>query len=268
MTTMRRRWAAALGAVFAALLLVAGCGGGGGSDDATADEPPGRSDGESVGDTTATTTSPHTSWVAQAKDEVAEVAVYADPDDAEPSHRLANPTRVDDDGNRVPLVFLVDGTPERGEWLPVHLPVPPNGTTGFVRSDQVDLVSHDYRITVDTAAHELTLTKGGETVIETAVGLGRAGRETPTGLYFITELLEAPDPGGIYGPFAYGISGFQDDPAVRAEFGGEAVIGIHGTNEPELLGTAVSSGCIRVANDVITEMAGMLPLGVPVEIVG
>jgi lipoprotein-anchoring transpeptidase ErfK/SrfK len=249
-------------AALAVALLLATCGGDDGSEGAGAPSESTATAAESAEDLP-----PDSSWVAQAKEGVAEVPVYAEPDAAEPIHQLTNPTRVDDAGNTAPLVFLVDGLDVSGEWLPVHLPVPPNGSTGFVRQADVELYSHDYRITVRLAEHHLTLTQGGEPILEATVGLGRAGRETPAGLYFVTELLEAPDPGGVYGPYAYGISGFQDDPEVRSEFGGEAVIGIHGTNEPDLLGQAVSSGCIRVSNDVITEMAEMLPLGVPVELI-
>ena len=55
---------------------------------------------------------------------------------------------------------------------------------------------------------------------------------------------------------------------VLEEFnGGDGVIGIHGTNDPSSIGQDVSHGCIRVTNDVITQMAGYLPLGTPVEIV-
>ena len=46
------------------------------------------------------------------------------------------------------------------------------------------------------------------------------------------------------------------------------MIGIHGTNEPDSIGRTVSNGCIRVDNDVITEMASFLPLGTPVTISG
>jgi lipoprotein-anchoring transpeptidase ErfK/SrfK len=48
--------------------------------------------------------------------------------------------------------------------------------------------------------------------------------------------------------------------------GGEAIVGIHGTNKPELIGEDVSSGCIRVRNDAIREMRELLPLGTPVSI--
>ena len=63
----------------------------------------------------------------------------------------------------------------------------------------------------------------------------------------------------MYGPFAFGLSGFSD---VHMDFaGGEGVIGIHGTNDPASIGTRVSNGCIRVPNDVITDLAARLPLG-------
>ena len=50
--------------------------------------------------------------------------------------------------------------------------------------------------------------------------------------------------------------------------GGNGVIGIHGTNQPELIGSSVSQGCIRMENDVIDRLVEEigLPLGVPVEI--
>ena len=73
-----------------------------------------------------------------------------------------------------------------------------------------------------------------------------------------------PDGNGPYGTHAYGLSGFSE--TLDSFNGGDGVIGIHGTNDPGSLGTDVSHGCIRVANDVIDEMATFLPLGTPVEI--
>jgi L,D-transpeptidase catalytic domain len=46
--------------------------------------------------------------------------------------------------------------------------------------------------------------------------------------------------------------------------GGDGRVGIHGTNEPWLLGSSVSHGCVRVRNDMIRRLARMLPLGTPV----
>ena len=39
---------------------------------------------------------------------------------------------------------------------------------------------------------------------------------------------------------------------------------IHGTNEPWLIGTAVSNGCIRLTNDNIIDLYDRTPLGTPV----
>ena len=66
--------------------------------------------------------------------------------------------------------------------------------------------------------------------------------------------------------YAYGLSGFSN--VLESFNGGTGVIGIHGTNEPDKVGTDVSSGCIRLHNDAITRMVEEigLPLGTPVEI--
>ena len=49
--------------------------------------------------------------------------------------------------------------------------------------------------------------------------------------------------------------------------GGEPAVALHGTNQPELLGEALSRGCIRVADEVIELLISLtLPLGTPVEI--
>ena len=112
--------------------------------------------------------------------------------------------------------------------------------------------------------HRLIVTKGDEVIADEAIGVGTESTPTPGGIYYIKELLQPPDPNGAYGPYAYGLSGFSNE---LEEFnGGDGVIGIHGTNEPELIGTDVSHGCIRMSNEAITELAEVLPLGTPVHI--
>lgn len=262
------RWHAGLAAIltFALAATVAACGGGGsggGGDDEAA---------TTNGDDTATTTTvaaedplapsdENVTWVAVAAKP--EVAVFAEADDAvEPIHRLANPTE-----SGAPLVFMVDGRDTDGPWLKVNLPVRPNGSKGFVRSDDVTLQTTDYRVKVELGAHRLTVTRGEEVVVDTPIGVGRAETPTPGGVYYLKELLQPPNPDGAYGPYAYGLSGFSNNPELANFNGGDGIIGIHGTDEPDKIGTDVSHGCIRIRNEVITEMAGYLPLGTPVEIV-
>ena len=85
------------------------------------------------------------------------------------------------------------------------------------------------------------------------------------GVNFITDKLETPDPDGAYGPYALGLSAYSD---VLTEFaGGAGQVGIHGTNDPSVIGQEVSAGCIRLRNEDIERLVPLLPLGTPVEIV-
>jgi lipoprotein-anchoring transpeptidase ErfK/SrfK len=160
-----------------------------------------------------------------------------------------------------PLVFQVVDASRRG-WLEVLLPVRPNGTTGWIRSAAVALSRNPYRLEIDTARHELTLLEGDETVLVAPVGIGTGDTPTPLGSFYLTELLRPPDPSGPYGTHAFGLSGFSE--TLESFNGGEGVIGIHGTNDPDSVGSDVSHGCIRVTNDTIDQLAAVLPLGTPV----
>ena len=119
---------------------------------------------------------------------------------------------------------------------------------------------------VGLTEHRIRVYRDDEVIVDEPVGVGRGDRPTPGGTYYIKELLQPPDPTGPYGTYAYGLSGFSN--VLQSFNGGNGVIGIHGTNEPEAIGTDVSSGCIRVHNDVIEHLVEDigLPLGTPVEI--
>jgi lipoprotein-anchoring transpeptidase ErfK/SrfK len=197
---------------------------------------------------------------------VAALSVYAEPDDPDVSGGEGEEQfvleRAEEISGEVVLLVLETGS----AWLHVQLPVRPNGSTGWVRARDVRTSRHDYAIDITLGGHELVLTQGDREVLRTPVGVGRTDRPTPGGDYYTKELLRPPDPNGIYGPYAYGLSGFSN---VLTEFlGGDAVIGIHGTNEPDLVGTDVSSGCIRLPNETITRLVEeiALPIGVPVTI--
>jgi lipoprotein-anchoring transpeptidase ErfK/SrfK len=195
------------------------------------------------------------SLVAQA--EPASVPVYAAAGDGEPASSLDNPNE-----NGAPLVFLV--RQQQGDWLNVYLPVRPNGSTGWVRAADVSVVSNPYSMDIALGAHRLVVHNGDDVVLDEPIAVGTADTPTPGGVYYIKELLQPPDPSGPYGPYAYGLSGFSN---VLDEFnGGDGVIGIHGTNQPEAIGTDVSHGCIRLRNEAILELVPVLPLGTPVHI--
>jgi hypothetical protein len=202
------------------------------------------------------------SWVATAK--VPEVPIYPLRGAPEPDRRLPSP-----EGG--PLVFLVkptDGEPVdiNAEWLHVYLPVRPNGSGGWVRSQDVTLRRNDYRIAIDLEDHELTLLHKGNLQFRTPIGVGTSSMPTPGGVYYVKELVVPAEADDLYGPFAYGLSGFSDSPGAKDFRGGDGALGIHGTNDPSSIGKDVSHGCIRVSNDVIRHLAKVLPMGTPVEI--
>lgn len=166
--------------------------------------------------------------------------------------------------DETPLVFLVES--QQADWYRVYLPVRPNGSTGWVRGSQVTVTGTDSQLDVYLSDHVLVLSSGGVEQARFPLGVGRADRPTPNGLYFIRELLVPPDPTDIYGPYAYGLSGYS--PVLDSFRGGDAVIGLHGTNDPSSIGGDVSSGCLRLNNADVTMLAETyrLPLGTPVYI--
>src|SRR5207248_4774454 len=153
-----------------------------------------------------------------------------------------------------------------GDWLGVLMPVRPNGSTGWVRAADVTLTDVAFRIQVSQSAHQITVWRGSEVFLQEPIGVGRAGTATPCGEYFLTDLLQPTNGGGAYGPYAFGTSAYSE--VLTSFAGGNGQIGLHGTNEPELLGQRVSHGCIRMSNSGITKLAQMLPLGTPLYITG
>jgi hypothetical protein len=154
-------------------------------------------------------------------------------------------------------------TKQRGDWLRVRLPDRPNGSTGWIRSADVELRTVTDAVVIDLAARTLRWTRDGRLVLETPVAIGAPDTPTPTGRFYVTDLLDTPD-GGAYGPFAAGVAAHSDQ---LSEFGsGDGQIGIHGTSDPSSIGRAVSHGCVRVPNEVIARLVTSVPLGTPVTI--
>ena len=208
--------------------------------------------------TTAAPPAQYPTTVAAARVDV--VDVYAAPDDpAGPVRSLDADDQLSDQ-----LTLVVDS--QQGDWVQVQLPVRPNGSTGWVRAADVQLTSHDYSVEVRLAEHRMLVRQADVVVLDTPIGVGTADAPTPGGTYYLKELLQPPDPDGGYGPYAYGLSGFS--PVYTSYSGGEGVIGIHGTNAPDTVGSDVSDGCIRVTNEVVTRMVEEigLPLGTRVTI--
>lgn len=156
--------------------------------------------------------------------------------------------------------FLVRAT--RGKWVRVYLPTRPNGSQGWVRKRALKMYNNPYRIVIRLRGHKLNLWRGQRRVATYPVALGTSRTPTPRGLFYITELLKPRSPHGPYGPYAFGLSAHSN--ALKRFAGGDGRVGVHGTNQPQLIGSNVSNGCIRLRNQAIRRLAKILPLGTPV----
>jgi lipoprotein-anchoring transpeptidase ErfK/SrfK len=166
-----------------------------------------------------------------------------------------------------PTPFLISEarrTEDGDTWLKVLLPRRPNGSTGWVRPDQVRVTPVTQAVQVDLSARSASLWRDRRKVRSWRVAIGTAGTPTPTGRFFVTVKLKPPQISTVYGAWALGLSGYSD---VLEQFGtGDGQIALHGTHNPAVLGSAVSNGCVRMDNEVISLLAETLPLGTPVTI--
>jgi lipoprotein-anchoring transpeptidase ErfK/SrfK len=167
--------------------------------------------------------------------------------------------------NGVPTVFSIRsvriGADCSEQWYRVQLPLRPNGITGWVRSQDVDIASLTTRIVVDVSARRLTLYRRGRAVLTTPVAVGAPATPTPTGDFYVNQRLVPTDTSGPFGPAAIGISAFSN---VLTGWTQGGPIAIHGTDEPSSIGHAVSNGCIRVPNGVDSKLFRLALAGTPV----
>jgi hypothetical protein len=166
----------------------------------------------------------------------------------------------------VNLVLLVgqklDG---RGRlWYRVRLPILPNNSTGWVRADDLTTIrSVSTYLVIYRKLFTATLYRRGRPVFRTRVGVGKPYWPTPSGDFYIREVLTGyHDP--FYGPVSFGTSGRS---SILTDWeGGGGVVGIHGTNTPSILPGRVSHGCVRMKNGAALRLFRLMPLGTPVAI--
>jgi lipoprotein-anchoring transpeptidase ErfK/SrfK len=167
--------------------------------------------------------------------------------------------------NDYPTVFGVVGKVVtrscKASWYRVQLPMRPNGATGYVRPWRLHLVPVRARIVVDLSERRLTLYRAGKAVLSSPVAVGSPATPTPTGRFYVNQRLIPTDTSGPFGPGAVGISAFSDVLTGWTEGG---PVAIHGTNEPWSIGHAVSNGCIRLPNAILTRIWPLAVAGTPV----
>jgi lipoprotein-anchoring transpeptidase ErfK/SrfK len=125
-------------------------------------------------------------------------------------------------------------------------------------------------VIIDTPNTYLYYVLGGGQAIRYGIGVGRDGF-TWSGVQSVTKKAEWPDwtppPEMIarqpYLP-RYMAGGPGNPLGARAMYLGGTVYRIHGTNAPETIGTHVSSGCIRLTNQDVTDLYSRVNVGTKV----
>jgi lipoprotein-anchoring transpeptidase ErfK/SrfK len=149
------------------------------------------------------------------------------------------------------------------DWLRFRLAMRPNNTTGWGLADDVFVTPVRQRIVIDLSARSLRLYRNGRVVVSTRrVGVGRAGTPTPLGHFYVTAKYRAR--GAAYGAFALETSAYSPG---LSDWPGGGIVGIHGTNQPNILPGAVSHGCVRVTNTVILRLKRLAPVGTAITVV-
>jgi hypothetical protein len=162
-------------------------------------------------------------------------------------------------------LVLASEVARNGEtWLQVRIPGRPNGRTGWTQADNLgELQVVQTQLVVDRGALRATLTKGGKVIWSSRIGVGKSGTPTPSGRFYVRERLRNLGGGGVYGPWAFGTSAYSN----ISDWPRGGVVGIHGTNQPQLIPGHPSHGCIRVPNAKIKQLARLMPIGTPILIV-
>lgn len=153
-----------------------------------------------------------------------------------------------------------------GPWLRVLLPGRPNGRTGWIDRARTRAATTAWHVVVRLAQRRVLVYRRGHVVRSFLAIVGKPSTPTPTGDFFVEEAV-ALRAGDMGGPFALALSARSE---VLQEFGGgPGQIALHGLeNVGGRLGTAVSHGCIRLANGAMHWLVLRLGPGTPVTITG
>jgi hypothetical protein len=168
------------------------------------------------------------------------------------------------DGQAELYIALASARLSSGQtWIQIELPRRPNGQTGWVPRGALEtLHTVNGYLLVNRGTLRATLFREGQAIFSAPIGVGKASTVTPPGHFYVMEkliTLNAP----AYGPYALGTSAYA--PTLH-EWPGGGVVGIHGTDEPQLIPGRPSHGCIRMRNADITRLWAIIALGTPIEI--
>ena len=189
--------------------------------------------------------------------EVNTVAVRRKPAKTAPVIKLMHQFRSDYRLQEILAVSVRTGDDGR-PWYKISVPMRPNGTMGWIPANSVKLSPTVSQIVVHRGARTIDVYRNGKLALHGIVAVGAPGMETPLGHYYVSARFVPDDP--FLGVFAVETSAYSK----LSEWPGGGVVGIHGTSAPQLLGQAVSHGCVRVSNQTASGLRRLAPLGTPI----
>ena len=163
-------------------------------------------------------------------------------------------------------------------------PPAPEASTGETEQEAPDprfrrqIVGYDGHekagtVIIDTKARWLYLVQADGTAIRYGIGVGRPGFAW-TGIKHISQMREWPDwrpPDQMLKrrpDLPRFMTGGPENPlGARALYLGSSLFRIHGSNEPWTIGSAVSSGCIRMRNEDVIDLYGRVSVGTKVVVI-
>jgi L,D-transpeptidase-like protein len=150
----------------------------------------------------------------------------------------------------------------RGDWLGVTSDAAEDNGLAWIRADRSELLitRTNYSVRADLSDRTVEIRYGDRVVKRFPVTVGRAGNETPPGVYSVTDALAGEGVGPYYGCCVMALSGHQ--PNLPPGWIGGDRIAIHGT--PGGVGGAASAGCLRASDEDMAALFLLVPLGAPV----
>lgn len=167
------------------------------------------------------------------------------------------------------VLRVINGEPGH-DWVQVQAPTRPHNQSVWVRTSDFDWAQTSMRIEINLdLPGTLTLYDGDDLLLDTTIVQGRASRRTPTHVTYLQSgaLTSVNRTSVAYGHAMLRMASFSEELGTFGG-GGSPENFLHGTNHPELMGSQVSSGEIRLADQELMALIDLAHPGVPIIIYG